>query len=193
MLGRAVLVLCLLTGAALACPPEIETPQQDAELAAAAVAHDDSFGLIVAFTLMGFCALGFVITRGNAVRRTFATSRHFDVVELEVVKRVARIQRDRAALFALICAAVLYGSTRLSLAPGALFFVSATPLLLLGIAMVAVCRLQVLMGLHAEPALRAFSHGDYLFAARGTRLVDWVAASPGLLARASSLPAARVR
>ena len=193
MLGRVVVVLCLLTGASLACPPLDESRQQAAEIEAAAAAHDDSFGLIVAFTLMGFCALGFVITRGNAVRRTFATSRHFDVIELEVVIRVARIQRNRAALFALVCAAVLYGSTRLPLPPGALFFVSATPLLLLGIAMVAVCRLQVLMGLHAEPPLRAFSHGDYLFAARGARLVDWVAASPRLLARASSLPVARVR
>ena len=204
MLGRAVFVLCLLTTGALACPP---SPEEEAQYnvdlvrvlaeekakAAEDRPRDDSQGALVAFALMGLCALGFVITRSNAVRRTFATSRRLVDVELDVMKRVARIHRTRVAWFATICGLALYATTKAPLLPGVMFVLGTTELLMLGFAMFVLCRLQLLLALHPEPELRVVSHGQFLFAARGNRLIDWVSASPALLARASTLPAASAR
>ena len=68
-----------------------------------------------------------------------------------------------------------------------------TPALLTAVGVVTLCRLQMLLGLRAEPALRVSAHGDFLFVARGRRLVGWVAAPPRLVARASRLPVATLR
>jgi hypothetical protein len=65
--------------------------------------------------------------------------------------------------------------------------------MLLIVAAVAACQLTMLMWLRPEPDLRVSTHGDYLFVSRGSRLIGWVAAPPRLLARAGSLPIAKVR
>ncbi|HEY5920989.1 MAG TPA: hypothetical protein VIV11_04930, partial [Kofleriaceae bacterium] len=155
--------------------------------------HDDSDGALVGFALMALCALGFVVTRGNAVRRTFATSRRLVDIELDVLKRVARIHRTRVAWFAAVCGVALYATTKAPLSPGVMFVLGTTELLTLGFAMFVLCRLQILIGLRAEPSLRVVAHGPFLFAARGNRLIDWVGASPSLLSRATPLPTAAIR
>jgi hypothetical protein len=177
MLGRVVFALCSLTGAALACPPRPASP--------------DEQGVAVAFGLMTFCIVGYVLARGNAIRRTFATSRQLADGDLEVLRRVARIQRRRAICGVALCALVLM-TPSIAVNPDHIAFVVSPPLVLLIISVVTLCRLQVLIGLRAEPGLRVLSHGHYLYVVRGNRLVDFVAASPSLLARATSLPTAKV-
>lgn len=152
---------------------------------------DDSHGFAVAFALMGLCAFAYVLTRANAVRRTFATSRYLVPVESALLAVVARAQRKRSVVFASACmvAVVLISSLPLDL--GARTMLMAAPVLLLGTALFGLSRLQLLLEPDAE--LRVLSHGHYLYAARGKRLVGWVAAPPKLVARASRLPIAVVR
>jgi len=187
MLGRAVFVLCLLTAAAYACPSSHDA---DAQALAQRTSSDDSRGLIVAFALMGLCGFGFIVTRSNAVRRTFATSRRLAEIDLDVLRRVAKIQRDRTVWFAGACTVAVWVTARLPLVPVALMWAVTTQLVVLAIAMIAMCRLQLLISLRPQPDLRAYSHGHYLYAARDNRLVEWVGASPKLVALASALPIA---
>lgn len=196
-MGRAVLVLLLLlTGTALACPPAFEAPGPAPNAAAAldvGPRSDDSQGAAIAFALMGLCGFAFALTRANAVRRTFATSHHMADAELDLVKSVARAQRGRTELFVVACALAVAAIMSLPLAIEARAVLAMTPALLMTTGFVALCRLQLLVGLRAEPQLRTMSHGHYLFAARGKRLVGWVAAPPALVARASNLPIATLR
>jgi hypothetical protein len=208
MLGRVVFVLCLLVGIANACPPKFDTPEEEAafneaflrwidehERAAklgAIATNDVSEGMLVAFALMGVCALGFVITRGNAVRRTFATSHHLAPVELEVIARVAHVQCRRAAWFAGCSALALGVLPSLPLVPEAQVALGALPLFLLAGSILAISRMAVLTSLRPEPDLRVFSHGHFMLAARGNRLLGWASAPPRLLARVTSLPTAKI-
>jgi hypothetical protein len=194
MMGRAVLVLLLLTGTALACPYAFDAGEPAPRTAAALTvggAADDSQGAAIA--LMGLCGFAFALTRANAVRRTFATSHHMVDAELDLVKRVARAQRGRTELFVIACALAVAAIMSLPLALGARAVLAMTPAMLMATGFVALCRLQLLVGLRPEPQLRTMSHGHYLFAARGKRLVGWVAAPPALVARASHLPVATLR
>ena len=153
----------------------------------------DAQGVAVAFALMGLCGFAFALTRANAVRRTFATSHHLAESDLELLKSVAHAQRTRTTWFAALCAGAVFVATSLPLEPSARAVLALTPAMLLAISLVALCRLQLLLGLRAEPGLRVRSHGHHLFASRGKRLVGWVAAPPSLVARASRLPVATVR
>jgi hypothetical protein len=179
MLGRVVFVLCSLTGVALACPHARESP--------------DSQGVAVAFGFMAFCIVGYVLARGNAIRRAFVTSRHLIEGDLEVLRNVARIQSRRTACSAAVCGLVVFAVGNMAMTPNTVVWVLTPPLLLLCISMIALCRLRVLVGLRAEPGLRVLSHGQYLYAVRGKRLVDFVAATPAVIARATSLPTAKIR
>jgi hypothetical protein len=179
MMGRAVLVLCALTSTALACPSAYES--------------DDSTGAAVAFALMGLCVFAYAITRGNAVRRTFATSHHLVEVDLETMKRVAGLQRTRTGWVVLVCALLVSGFALLPLDLHARLWLSASPAIMFVVTAFAWCQLQMLLWLQPEPGLRAASHGDYMFVSRGKRLVGWVAAPPSLIAKASSLPIATLR
>ena len=154
---------------------------------------DNSQGVAVAFALMGVCGLAYAITRANAVRRTFATSRLRVDTELDLLKSVAREQRRRTAVFAAASALVLFAIGSLPLELDTRVVLIVTPALLTAVGVVTLCRLQMLLGLRAEPALRVSAHGDFLFVARGRRLVGWVAAPPRLVARASRLPVATLR
>lgn len=154
---------------------------------------DNSQGVAVAFALMGVCGLAYAITRANAVRRTFATSRLRVATELELLKSVARAQRRRTAVFAAFSALAAFAIGSLPIDLDTRIVLGVTPALLMTIAIVTLCRLQMLLGLRAEPALRVSAHGDFLFVARGKRLVGWVAAPPKLVARASGLPVATLR
>jgi hypothetical protein len=178
MLGRVVLALCALTSPAFACPR--------------AATSDDATGAAVAFGFMGMCLFAYAIMRGNAVRRTFATSRQLIEVDIDVLRRVARAQQSRTAVLAAVCALAVYAVAQLPLQVEARIWLGASPLLLLGVAIVSLCQLQMLIGLRPEPELRVLSHGHYLYVARGKRLVGWVAAPPKLVARVSSLPIATV-
>lgn len=179
MMGRIVIALCAFTSTALACPPQYGT--------------DDTKGAAIGFALMGLCVVAYAITRGNAVRRTFATSRHLVDCELEKMKYVARMQRNRTAWFALGCLLLLTAISWLDLDLHAQVWLSVSPAIMFVFAAFAWCELQMLQWLQPEPDLRVSSHGDYLFVSRGKRLVGWVAASPKLLARASALPVATLR
>lgn len=181
MMGRVVLVLCLFTSSGSACPPRYEQPS------------DDATGAAIAFLFMGLCVIAYMVTRANAVRRTFATSRHLVEVNIDAMKRVAKVQRARAVVFAIACALVISAITWLPVHVEAKIWLAATPAILLVVAAVAACQLQMLMWLRAEPDLRVASHGDYMFVSRSSRLVGWVAAPPKLLARASALPIAKLR
>lgn len=180
MLGRVVLVLCGLSSTALACPTT-------------RVASDDATGAAVAFGFMGMCLVAYAIMRGNAVRRTFATSRHLVDIDIDVLRRVARAQRARTAVFGVVCAIACYAVAQLPLQVEARVWLGLSPLLLAAVAVISWCQLQVLIGLQPEPSLRVVSHGHYLYVARGTRLVGWVAAPPKLVARVSPLPVATLR
>jgi hypothetical protein len=180
MMGRVVLALCLSTSTAFACP---ERPP----------AADDATGAAIAFLLMGFCVIAYTITRANAVRRTFATSRHLLDVHLDTLKCVARAQRSRAVMFGIGCGLAINAIAWLPMHVDSKVWLAATPAMLLIVAAVAACQLTMLMWLRPETDLRVSTHGDYLFVSRGTRLVGWVAAPPRLLARAGSLPVAKVR
>lgn len=164
-------------------------------LTGVAMAQDgsDAQGAAIAFALMGLCGFAFAVTRANAVRRTFATSHHMDASSLELLKRVAQAQRFRTAVFTGVCALVLLVVARLPVELDALVGLVVTPAMLMTIGIVALCRLQLLLGLREEPQLRVLAHGHHLFAARGKRLVGWVAAPPSIVARASGLPVATVR
>jgi hypothetical protein len=153
----------------------------------------DAQGAAIAVALMGLCGFAFVLTRANTVRRTFATSKHMADASLELVKSVARAQRKRAAVFAAVCVAAVLVVSGLPLPIEARAALAVPATLLLGISLVAICRLQLLLGLAPEPSLRVRSHGHHLFVSRGKRLVGWVAAPPRLVARASGLPVATVR
>jgi hypothetical protein len=181
MMGRVVLALCLFTSPVLACPPRHR------------VGGDDATGAAIAFLLMGFCVIAYTITRANAVRRTFATSRHLLDVHLDTMKHVARAQRSRAVVFGIACGLVINAIAWLPVQVDTKVWLAATPAMLLIAAAVATCQLTLLVWLSAEPGLRVASHGDYLFVSRGSRLIGWVAAPPRLLARAGSLPVAKVR
>lgn len=152
---------------------------------------DDSQGLAVAFALMGLCAFAFVLTRANAVRRTFATSRYLVPVDQALLTVVARAQRKRSVAFAAACMVTAMIISALPLDLGARAILMATPMLLLATTLFGLTRLQQLLEPDAE--VRVLSHGHHLFAARGRRLVGWVAAPPGLVARASRFPVASVR
>jgi len=165
-------------------------------LAAAGVtstSSDDTHGVAIAFLLMGLCGLAFTWTRANAVRRTFATSRLFSDVDLELVQRVARAQRARTIWFAAACAVAFGAVASLPIGTETRIVLVVTPTMLFTIAVIALCRLQLLVGLRPEPSLRVTSHGLYLFASRDHRLVGWVGATPALIARASALPVAKAR
>jgi hypothetical protein len=179
MLGRAVLVLCALSSTALAAPSAYES--------------DDSTGAAVAFALMGLCVVAYAITRGNAVRRTFATSHHLVDIDLETMKRVARLQRGRTGWVVLACAVLVNVFALLPLELDVRLWLSASPAIMFVVTAFAWCQLQMLLWLQPEPGLRASSHGDYMFVSRNRRLVGWVAAPPSLIARASSLPVATLR
>jgi hypothetical protein len=214
MMGRVVVVLCLLVGVANACPIGFETPEQKAawearmeqrlgeersatptaaQLSSADPGSGDRHGAALACALMGLCAVAFALTRANAVRRTFATSHLFDDSNLELMRAVARTQRMRTGVFAAGCVAATLVVSALPIEPGARALLAVTPTLLLAISLVAMCRLQLLIGLRAEPTLSVRSHGHHLFASRGRRLVGWVEAPPQLVARASGFPIATVR
>src|SRR5690606_14297005 len=137
---------------------------------------DDFQGLAVAVALMGLCGVAFVLTRANAVRRTFATSRRLVPVEQALLDVVARAQRRRSLVFAGACMLSVLAISALPLDLGARTLLMATPMLLLATTLLGLTRLQQLLEPDAE--LRVFSHGHYLFAARGSRLVGWVAAPP---------------
>src|SRR5512144_780706 len=131
MMGRAVLVLCLLVGIANACPIRTHSPEGREKIAALirdlqteherphyqqaqpAVAAQlgtnvsdgvDWHGAAVAFALMGLCGFAFSITRGNAVRRTFATSQWMEDADIDVMLNVAKTQATRMAMFVGVCA-----------------------------------------------------------------------------------------
>jgi hypothetical protein len=201
MMGRAVFVLCLLVGAANACPPDVEgkaqlvahleaTAEPPAAMLHSTEVNDDAQGLAVALALMGLCGFAFVLTRANAVRRTFATSRHMVESDLDVLKHVSEAQRGRTAAFVVVCAFVLAIVTALPLELGTSVMLSAPLTMLLAAGVIGLCRLQLLLELQPEPSLRVMSHGHHLFAARGKRLIGWVAAPPSVVARASRLPVA---
>ncbi len=178
-MGRAVLALCMSSGTALACPR--------------AAGSSDVHGVAVAFMLMGLCGFAFAITRANAVRRTFATSHHMADSDLDVLKAVVYTQRRRTLAFIAGCALALAMLASLPFDVQTRAVLSLTPTMLLAVGAFGLCRLQLLLALRDDPSLRVLSHGEYLFAARGRRLVGWVAAPPALVARASKLPVATLR
>ncbi len=207
-MGRAVFVLCLLTGIATACPSRF-TSANEQQAFFAAIEHavpsdrnvqlasqpysDEWQGASIGFTLMGLCALAFVITRANAVRRTFATSHKFVDVEHDLLRLVARAQRNRTAVFVIACLAVAAAIVALPVEVGVRTVLLVTPTLLLISAMFSMFRLQMLVDLERCQSVRVASHGDFLFASQGTQLIGWVASPPSLIARASALPTAKLR
>jgi hypothetical protein len=201
MMGRVVLVLVMLAGSALACDYAM-TPEQDqlvadarhdAALLAPVDSHgDDIHGLAVAFALMGLCGLAFAITRDNAVRRTFATSRQFDDAELDVAQAVAQISRRRAVVFLAGCTVAQAGVAILPIDPFARGILATAPLVLFAAGLGALLRLQRVLAVRPDSDVRITSHGNHLFASQGGELVGWVAAPPALIARASGLPSARI-
>lgn len=171
MIGRIAITLCVLVGVASACPPPIsetvvKTPSDDAQ------------GVAVALAIMGASTLLFAITRRNAVRRTFATSRHRRESSLGLAQSIAQLQRMPVILVALACLGVLsQASLAWSVAPSIVFVICVATL----------WRLQHVLGLDDATVT---SHGHFLFVERGGKLIGWVAAPPRQVSRAG-VPVAR--
>jgi len=169
MVGRIAIALCLLTGVATACPPsrvETMTPSDDAQ------------GVAVALAIMGASTLLFAITRRNAVRRTYATSRRRRESSLGLAQSLARLQRVPALLGVLASLGVL---SQVSLAW------SVAPSIVLVICVATLWRLQHLLGLDDASVT---AHGHFLFIEKDGRLAGWIAAPPRQVTRAG-VPVAR--
>ncbi|HEX5062890.1 MAG TPA: hypothetical protein VFV99_26130 [Kofleriaceae bacterium] len=151
----------------------------------------DWHGAAVAFALMGLCGFAFSITRGNAVRRTFATSQWMEDADIDVMLNVAKTQATRMAMFVGVCATALALFSSLPIELEARVILSVSPAMLMTIGVVALVRLQRLAAIDPD-GIRVTAHGHYLFVARDKQLVGWVGASPELLARASALPTAKL-
>ena len=160
---------------------------------AAATSSDDARGAAVAVAFMGLCTLVYAVMRATAVRRTFVTSRHKVDASLELFHVIARRQRTRSLAFAAACVLAGVAIARLPFALDGRLLLGVTPALMFVVALVSAFQLHRLLGLRAEPGLRVMSHGPFMYAARGERLVGWVSAPPKLVARASHLPIARLR
>lgn len=170
MIGRIAIALCLLVGVATACPPSgaktVMTPSDDAQ------------GVAVALAIMGASTLLFAITRRNAVRRTYATSRRRRESSLGLAQSLARLQRMPVLLVGLACLAVLSRvSLEWSVAPGIVFVICVGTL----------WRLQHVLGLE-EGVVTA--HGHFLFIEHDGKLTGWIAAPPRQVAQ-SGVPSAR--
>ena len=150
----------------------------------------DLVGVFVAAALMGVCALGFAVTRANAVRRTFATSKLLAESDLELLRSVAQIQRARLTWFVAACALASTAGAALPLDSLPRLLILSTAVMLFGIGVFALSRYQLLLGLRAEPGLRVWSHGHFLFAARNGRLVGWATVP---LVGVSRIPVAKLR
>lgn len=150
-----------------------------------------NYGAAIAFALMGLCAIAFTITRANAVRRTFATSRRMVESQLDVMRRIAQTQSARAAAFVAVCTIALLGIVTLQIDLEERVVLAVTPMMLLVIGVLSLFRLERLQTLRGD--LRVTTHGHYMFVARGKRLVGWVAAPPALLAQATALPIAKLQ
>lgn len=159
----------------------------------ASAGSNDAHGAAIAFALMGACGLFYAITRATAVRRTFATSRRKVDASLTLLQAVARVQRARAAMFATGCALASLALVTAPVAVEIRIVWAVTGAVMLAIGLLSIWRLQRLLALHDAPHVRVTEHGHFLFAARGARLVGWVAAPPAVIARSMPLPAARLR
>ncbi|HEY5950412.1 MAG TPA: hypothetical protein VIV40_33205 [Kofleriaceae bacterium] len=139
------------------------------------------------------CGFAFVLSRANAVRRTFATSKKLVDVDLDLIKGVARVERAGTLGYAGVCALCLFAIASLPFDVEVRVVLSIAPTMLLVVAAVALYRVQRLLSIERGPDVRALSHGEFLFAARGKKLVGWVRALPDVIAHASSLPIAKLR
>jgi hypothetical protein len=173
----------------LLCPAATTTDV----LHASAGGSDDARGAALAVAFMGLCTLVFAVTRATAVRRTFVTSRHKVDATLELLHVVARKQRSRALGFAAACLLAGGAIARLPIDLDGRRLLGVTPTLMLVVALVSAWQLHRLVRIAPDRSLHVTSHGPFMYAARGTRLVGWVAAPPALVASASELPVARLR
>lgn len=184
MIGRILVFLCPDIVATAASRPVIDV---------AASSSDDARGAAVAVAFMGLCTLVYAVTRATAVRRTFVTSRHKVDASLELLHVIARRQRTRALAFGAACVLAGVAISRLPFALDGRLLLGVTPALMFMVALVSAWQLHRLLRLTPDPDLRVSSHGPFMYAARGGRLVGWVAAPTALVARASDLPIARLR
>lgn len=184
MIGRILVLLCPDIVATAASRPVIDV---------AATRSEDARGAAVAVAFMGLCTLVYAVTRATAVRRTFVTSRHKVDTSLELLQVIARRQRTRAVAFGAACVLAGLAISTLPFALDGRLLLGVTPALMFMVALVSAWQLHRLLHLTPDPELHVSSHGPFMYAARGGRLVGWVAAPPALVARASDLPVARLR
>jgi hypothetical protein len=161
-------------------------------LHAGAAGSDDARGAALAVAFMGLCTLVFAVTRATAVRRTFVTSRHKVDASLDLLRVVARRQRSRALAFAAACVVAMALVARLPFELEARMLLEVTPALMLIVAFVSALQLHRLVRITPDLSLHVSSHGPFMYAARGGRLVGWVSAPLALVASASKLPVARL-
>ncbi len=154
---------------------------------------NDALGAAVAVAFMGLFSLVFAVTRATAARRTFATSRRKVAADLELLYLVSHTQRARALAFAAVCALVGVAIASLPIALETRIALAVTPGLMMLVGLVSAWQLQKLLGVRADRDVRVVSHGEFLYAARGGRLVGWVSAPPRLVAHATALPVAQLR
>lgn len=191
MVGRIAIILCLAVHAAAACPPASDEAERiDALRSDDAGDGDESRGLAMAVGLMGLSTLLFAITRRNAARRTFATSRRKVASSAELARALARLQRPRAALLAITSAAAIPVIAQLSFDVATRVAWSVAPTALLAIAIATLVRLERVLAIRAEHALTTVAHNDFLYIARDGVLVAWIAAPARQVARATRMPIA---
>lgn len=182
MIGRIVVTSC-----------EEIAASADQTIQVAGSSSDDAQGAAVAFAFMGMCTVVFALTRAAAVRRTFATSCRRVATSVDLLHRVVRLQRTRALMFVAFCVLACAAVAQLPFDPVHRVVFGLTPGLMLIVALASAWQLQRLSSVTSARDLDVSSHGRFLYVARAGRLVGWVAAPPGLVARATSLPRARLQ
>jgi hypothetical protein len=177
----------------LLCPPVVVSAASGPMLDTSATGANDARGAALAVAFMGLCTLVFAVTRATAVRRTFVTSRHQVDASLALLRVIARRQRSRALGFAAMCVLAGLACASLPFEIETRMLLGVTPTLMLAVALVSTWQLHRLVRIAPDSSLHVTSHGPFMYAAHGRRLVGWVAAPPALVASASELPVARLR
>jgi hypothetical protein len=173
----------------LSCPPLVSAH-------VASVRGDpseDALGAAVALAFMGASSLIFVVKRAMAVRRTFWSSRRKVDADRDLLRSAARHQRVTALAFTAACVIAMLSLAALPFAREVRLVLGVTPALMLLAALAMLRRAHQVIAASADPQVRVSSHGHFLFAACGTRLVGWLAVPPRVVARVTALPVAQLR
>jgi uncharacterized membrane protein YqjE len=183
MIGSIVLLSC----------PSVVSATHVATTAVRGDGSQDALGAAVALAFMGASSFIFVVKRAMAVRRTYLSSRHKVDADRDLLRSAARHQRARGIILAVACIVAMLSIVALPIAREIRLVLGVTPALLSIAVLATLWRVLRVLRASADTAVDVTSHGHFLFAARGTTLVGWLAVPPRVVARVIALPVAQLR